>query len=158
MKPYTSNLSETAQTHYTQPVVAPAQCSDPLDRFLRYKQLTLNRSIRDVVGLIFQREHLKQRNLYQLLTTECDISTKLVNTDVWEFGVNPVIDKRRAILEKELLHIDKERRKEEIAAWKDTLTLKRDLRDLLNQLYKDQSRREPLYRGEWKMSRRPYGS
>jgi hypothetical protein len=147
MKPSSSYLSETIETHYILPVETTAQSSNPLDRFLQFRQSTLNRSIKDTVGLIYQREDLKQRNLYQLLMTECDIDTKLANTEVWDFGVNPVIDKRRAILEKELLDIDKERRKEEVAAWKDTLTLKGDLRELLNQLYKEQSRKELLYQG-----------
>jgi len=140
-------LPETAQSRYISLVERPSQRRDLLDRFLQSKQTTLNRSIKDVVGLIYQREELKQRNLYELLMTECNIGTKLANTEVWDFGVNPVIDKRRAILEKELLDIDKERRKEEVAAWKDTLTLKSDLRELLNQLYKEQSRKELLYQG-----------
>lgn len=118
---------------------------DPLERFFHAKRTNHNRSIEDIVALIEQREKLRERNLYQILLNECQVLTRMHEIEHWSFAANPLIETRRSICEKELLDFDKQRRLEEVAAWKDTLTLKSDLRELLQELYKDQTQRALTY-------------
>jgi len=124
-----------------------SQSKDLLDNFFQAKRVNLGRSVEDITGLIEQRERIKERNLYRIALGECEINSKLHNMENWYLGINPVIDKRRAIFEKELLDFEKQKRLEETAAWKDLLSLKNDLRDVVQDLYKEQTRQKLLYGG-----------
>jgi len=120
---------------------------DPLESFLQARQYNLSKSAEDLTKLIDQREKIKERNLYKISLGECNINSKLLNLENWYLGVNPVIDKRRAIFEKELLDFEKQKRMEETAAWKDILSLKGDLRQVVQDLYKEQSKQSLLHGG-----------
>jgi hypothetical protein len=130
-----------------QHAAAQPQSKDPLDNFFQAKRINLARSLEDITGLIQQREQIKENNLHKIALGECELLTKLHNMDQWYLGKNPVIDKRRAIFEKELMDFDKQRRMEETSAWKDILTLKGELRELAQDLYKEQSRHSLFYGG-----------
>ena len=121
--------------------------NDPLDNFFQAKRINLARSAEDITGLIEQRERIKKRNLYKITLGECEINSKLHNLENWYLGVDPVIDKRRAIFEKELLDFEKQKRWEETTAWKDILSLKNDLRGVVQELYKEQTKQKLLYGG-----------
>jgi len=120
---------------------------DPLDSFLKSRQINLSKSAEDLTKLIDQRKKIKERNLYKISLGECEINSKLHNLENWYLGVNPVVDKRRAIFEKEILDFEKQKRMEETAAWKDILSLKSDLRQVIQDLYKEQSKQNLLYGG-----------
>lgn len=142
--PYTSTPIPAPNPPNTPPYLpvrsfSPNPNQDPLDQFLQAKHTNRTRSIEDVEALIEQRDHLKQSNLYGILLNECQVLTKIHEMEHFDFAVNPLVEKRRATFEKELLDFDKQRRMEEVAAWKDTLTLKSDLRELLQELYKNQA-------------------
>ena len=70
--------------------------------------------------------------------------TKLHNMEHWYIGRDPIMDKRRMLFEKELLDFDKQKRMEKITAWKDTLLLKKDLRVIVTELYKEQSKQKMI--------------
>ena len=125
----------------------PSNSNDPLDNFFQAKRVNLARSVKDIAGLIEQRERIRERNLYMIVLGECEINSKLHNMENWYLGINPVIDKRRAIFEKELLDFEKQKRLEETAAWKDILSLKNDLRGVVQELYKEQTKQKLLYGG-----------
>jgi len=125
----------------------PSQSSDPLDNFFQARRVNLGRSVEDIIGLIEQRERIKERNLHRITLGECEINSKLHNLENWYLGVNPVVDKRRAIFEKELLDFEKQKRWEDTAAWKDILSLKNDLRGVVQELYKEQTKQKLLYGG-----------
>jgi len=125
----------------------PSNSNDPLNNFFQAKRVNLARSVEDITGLIKQREKIKEQNLYKITLGECEIKSKLLNLENWYLGVDPVIDKRRAIFEKELLDFGKQKRIEESAAWKDILSLKNDLRGVIQDLYKEQTKQKLLYGG-----------
>jgi hypothetical protein len=122
----------------------PFRSSDPLHHFLQTKRTNLTRSIKTIVNLIEQREMLHEHNLYKIEQSECEIQNKLLQIDHWIIGFNPVIDKRRSALEKELLDFEKQKRQEKVAAWKDVLSLKNQLIDLSRDLYKEQNMKNLL--------------
>ena len=113
---------------------------DPLDNFFQAKRVNLARSLEEISDLIDHRERIKERNLYAIALGECELLTKLHNLELWYLGTDPVIDKRKAVLERELLEFDRQKRMEETAAWKDVLTLKGELRGITQDLYKEQSK------------------
>jgi len=113
---------------------------DPLDNFFQAKRVNLAQSLEEISDLIDHRESIKERNLYAIALGECELLTKLHNLESWYLGTDPVIDKRKAILERELLEFDRQKRMEETAAWKDVLTLKGELRGITQDLYKVQSK------------------
>jgi len=121
--------------------------NDHLDNFFQAKRVNLARSVEDIIDLIEQREKIKERNLYNITLGECEINSKLLNLENWYLGVDPVIDKRRATFERELLDFEKQKRMEETAAWKDILSLKNDLRGVVQELYKEQTKQKLFYGG-----------
>lgn len=123
------------------------QTEDPLDHFFQAKRVNLAKSMKDIVGLIDNRESIKDRNLYSIALGECELTTKLHNMEHWYVGKDPVMDKRRAQFERDLLEFDRQKRFEEVSAWKDTLLLKKDLRTILTELYKEQSKQKIIYGG-----------
>ncbi len=122
----------------------PLLSADPLDNFFQAKKVNLARSMKDIVGLIDNREMIKKRNLYGIALGECELMTKLHNMEHWYIGRDPIMDKRRMLFEKELLDFDKQKRMEKITAWKDTLLLKKDLRVIVTELYKEQSKQKMI--------------
>ena len=120
---------------------------DPLDNFLQARRINLSKSVKEISRLIDQREKIKERNLYKIVIGECEINSKLFNLENWYLGVDPVIDKRRATFERDLLDFGKQKRMEETAAWKDILSLKNDLRGVIQDLYKEQTKQGLLYGG-----------
>jgi len=85
--------------------------------------------------------------MYAIALGECELLTKLHNLEPWYLGTDPVIDKRKAVLEKELLEFARQKRNEETAAWKDILSLKGELRGTTQDLYKEQIKQRLLSYG-----------
>jgi hypothetical protein len=115
---------------------------DPLDNFFQAKRVNLVRSVEEISDLIDHRERIRERNLYAIALGECELLTKLHNLEPWYLGTDPVIDKRKAVLERELLEFDRQKRIEVTSAWKDVLTLKGELRSFTQDLYKEQSKQQ----------------
>jgi hypothetical protein len=92
------------------------------------------RSFYDITALIDERKKLKEQNLYQIAQGECEVLTRMHRLDDWLEGINPGVDKRRSGLEKDLLDFGRQKRTEEVSAWKDVLMLKKDLGKLLNDM------------------------
>ena len=147
---YTKLPAEEKETSYL-PISStdlyPSHSKDPLDNFFQAKRVNLTRSVEDITGLIEQREKIKERNLYKIVIGECEINSRLFNLENWYLGVDPVIDKRRATFERDLLDFGKQKRMEETAAWNDILSLKNDLRGVVQDLYKEQIKQGLLYGG-----------
>lgn len=120
--------------------------SNPLGQFFQVKRHSLLRSFYDITGLIEERKKLKDQNLYQIALGECEVLTRMHRLDDWLEGLNPGVDKRRSGLEKDLLDFGRQKRSEEVATWKDVLLLKKDLRELVNEMYKEHSKQSLVYK------------
>ncbi len=106
---------------------------DPLDRFMTAKKRFLARSTQDILGLIYERETLKYENIRRMLYESAHIGGQLRNLGDWTIGSFKDIDKTRSQLEKEIAGLEKERRGEEVSAWRDIIRLKTDLREVLKE-------------------------
>lgn len=126
-----------ADIQLTEDYTSGLQQNTPLGQFFQLKRHSLMRSFYDITALIDERKKLKEQNLYQIAQGECEVLTRMHRLDDWLEGMNPGVDKRRSGLEKDLLDFGRQKRAEEVSAWKDVLMLKKDLRELLNDIYKE---------------------
>ncbi len=134
--PYDGNIDTLSQENKT----------DPLERFFAGKRNFLLKSGREIVGLIYEREHLKYQNICRIDYDVCRTTTLLFEIDRWHPGVNPGIDRIRTNIERELLAFEREKRMEEVACWRDFCRLKSDLREVTRE-FERENQREALMSG-----------
>lgn len=128
-------------------VFAPLDKQDPLYSFFESKQRMLGNSVRDVVGLIGERQHIKDQNLYKIEYDICKVITKLYELDHWPPETNFSVERKKGQFEKELLTFEREKRMEEVSCWRDVTRLRGELRELMTDVYGEQ-RRQQLIRGD----------
>ena len=117
--------------------------ADPLGDFFSGKKAFLSDSIEGVVGLIYERQHLKYENFRKIDYDSCRAKTLLFQIDQWRLGLHQNVDRLRMGLEKELIGLERERRMEEVACWRDIVRLKTDLRELTGE-FAQEKRRDSL--------------
>jgi hypothetical protein len=119
---------------------------EPLGDFLTGKRKFLTKSVKDALGLIYERERLKDSNLHQIDYSSMQMKERLFEIEDWRAGTNSQIDKVRANIDRELLSFEREKRFEEVACWRDVTRLKSELREMLGDLDRE-TRRERLLGG-----------
>ncbi len=119
---------------------------DPLDLFLGRKREFLVKSVEEILSLIDNREKLKYENLRRIDYDSCKVRTSILQISSWEVGADPQLEKVRMGLEGEALGLEREKRAEEVACWRDTTRLKEGLREVVERLWQDR-RREDLLSG-----------
>ena len=107
---------------------------DPLANFLYGKQRFLNWSAKDIVGLVYDRQQLHREQTDGIEQQKMSINSSLLSLTEWHVGANPAIDRRRDSLESQVQSLERERRTQEVAAWRDTTRLRADLREILGEL------------------------
>ena len=117
--------------------------SDPIDRFLDSKREVLLNSATSILEQIYERLTLRDNNLYEINQRISRADSILDQLDVFELGALPVIDKRKAIIEKELITFEQEGRFEKVACWRDVSRLQGQLLELKQQI-DSQSNRQKL--------------
>lgn len=108
--------------------------SDPLESFLAAKRQILARSARDVLDLIYDREDLHRDQMRRIDREESKVRTGLMEVEGRPVGTDPSFDRRRDTLEGHLLTLYRERRAQEVAAWRDKSGLREGLRTILGEL------------------------
>ena len=102
-----------------------------LDGFLQRKKRFAAKSVEEILGLIYERESLREEITYAINYQQCHLKTQLLETPDWLTGVNPQLDKTRGQLEGQIVGLDQEKRREDIACWRDVVRLKSELREAL---------------------------
>jgi hypothetical protein len=115
--------------------------SDPLTAFTQGKVRILGQTIDQIVTEIEERQVLGDRLTHEIDLRMTDLKEPLYQ--VAPFGSSPVTvgdPRRRAAIEKALLSLETERRREEVGTWKDISGLKRELRDVVREYEEDKIR------------------
>jgi len=120
--------------------------SDPLDCFFSGKRDFIARSVEDILGMIYERESLKYENIEKIDYDFCKVHSRLFPLEYWETGMHSEIDKTRTNIEKELVNLEREKRMEEVASWRDIARLRTDLREVMRE-FTQQKSREALLSG-----------
>ena len=157
--PYTSLLSPPSHSYAvadtSEPLdaliidVEPATRRTPLDQFLDRKKRFAARSVEDILGLIYERQGIKYTMAREIDYEHCYLKSKLLETDTWRTGFNPQLDKTRGQIQSNLLALDQEKRREEVACWRDTTRLKTELREVLRE-FDQEKHKTGLLTSPWK--------
>lgn len=118
-----------------------------MDRFLAGKREFLARSVEDILGMIYEREGLRDEHLRKIDYDSCKVSTRLLGIDYWRLGANKDLDKLRMNLEREIIAFEREKRMEEVNCWRDTSRLRTDLREVMREASQEW-RRDSLLSGD----------
>jgi len=115
--------------------VMPEQGRDMLSRFLGRKKSFAARSVQDILGGMYERQRLKDELNHAIDYQHSRLMTKLLETDTWITGRYPQLDKARSQLERQIQSLEQERRKEDIACWRDLIRLKSELREAMREFH-----------------------
>lgn len=113
---------------------------DPIDSFFKGKTIFQAKCVEDIVGLIDEREQLRESIHKRIDYDYCGVKTRLHALEDFHDGLNPNTDKMKTNIYRELGALEKEKRMEDVACWRDVTRLKGDLRDALREL--DQEKRK----------------
>ena len=114
--------------------------ADPLDGFFAGKRDAIAGGVEDVLGLIYEREQLKYENLFKIDCDSCKVQGRLLPLEYWRPGINSEIDKVRTNIERELISLEREKRMEEVACWRDVARLRSELREVLQDFSRERAR------------------
>lgn len=115
---------------------------EPIDRFLNAKKEVLQTSCKGIKDQIYARLDLRDKNLYEIDQRIGRADSILDQLDIFELGALPVIDKRKAFIEKELIAFEQERRFEQVACWRDVSRLQGQLLELQRQIDSQDNRQK----------------
>ena len=76
---------------------------DPLDRFLNSKKESLNDLAKGIIAQIYERTAIRDDNFYEIDQRVSRANSILDMLSIFYLGANMVVDKRKAIIEKELM-------------------------------------------------------
>ena len=107
------------------------------------KAHTLAGRIGHVAHQLAERTKLRDQNLYDIDLAMMKRKTELYRCELWPPGANKIIERRRSQLEKDLQQMEKEKRLEQVASWRDRQMLLKELRNTLDD-YRAASRRKDL--------------
>jgi|GEM_PF-1771754 len=119
------------------------KANDHIDRFLDSKKEVLLNAANGILEQIYERLSIRDSNLYEIDQRIGRADSILDQLDVFELGALPVIDKRKAFIEKELITFEQEKRFEQVACWRDVSRLQGQLLELKQQI-DSQSNRQKL--------------
>lgn len=122
--------------------------SDTIDDLLASKLEGLHQNIQHIRYQLDNREKLKKQNIYDIDKEMMKSKTELFECENWMPGSNSLIERRRTDLEKQLQQMQKEKRLEQVASWRDQQRLLKDLRDIVDD-YRNAFRRKSLVSGSY---------
>lgn len=114
--------------------------SHSLDQFLSGKKRFAAKSVEEMLGLIYEREQIKDEMVRKIDLESASLKEKLWETGDWLTGINPQLDKTRGQIQGEIMGLEREKRMEEVACWRDIVRIKGDLREALRDF--DQEKRK----------------
>ena len=111
-------------------IAAPTkQETDLVDDLLANKVEGMRQNIEHIKNQLEAREKLHQQNRYNIDLNMMQTKTELFECELWAPGSNSLIEKRRSQLERGLQDMEKEKRGEDITAWRDRQMLLREMRE-----------------------------
>ena len=116
---------------------------DPIREFMESKKRFLSRGIEDVLGLIHERVTIKYDLLHQIDYDSCKMHSRLFPLYHFHIGLNPNVDRMRSNIDKELIGLEREKRMEEVACWRDISRLRGELREIMGE-YAQEKRKDGL--------------
>jgi hypothetical protein len=118
---------------------------DPLERLIGSKRESLTDSAKGLLEQIYERQAIRDKNFYEIDKRIGRANSIIETLDIFPLGSLPVVDKRKAIIEKELMGFEQERRFEEVACWRDISRLKTQLLEFKAQINSQANRERLLY-------------
>jgi hypothetical protein len=119
---------------------------DPLNRFLDSKKESLTTVAKSILEQMYERTAIRDQNFYEIEQRVSRDHSILDQLETIYLGMDPVIDKRKAILHQELIAFEQERRFEAVSCWRDISRLKLQLGEI-GQLLDNHASRERLIEG-----------
>ena len=153
-QPSPSSIDYLVNANYHEPEVVGrigglktlVSAEDPLDRFLNSKQESLTETTKGIMEQIHERLTIRDSNFYEIDQRISRAHSILDTLSIFYLGANMVVDKRKAIIEKELIGFEQERRFEAVSCWRDTSRLKLQMAEIGQQIDSHVSR-EQLIQG-----------
>jgi hypothetical protein len=99
-------------------------------------------AVQGLVSQIYERQEIKEHNLTKIDHDGCMVGTLLNELFIW--GDARLSDKRRQTLDMVMFGLERERRAEEVACWRDISLLRKDLVEAMAE-YAAAARREQLF-------------
>lgn len=144
---YRFNGSENASKPSSSVIVPGFDAqADPVLGFLADKIRIVEASIRQVVEELDERQKLQESTIAAIDKESCVFKERLFQ--VAPHGSSPFTvgdSRRRASIESEIAALEKEKRHEKTAAFKDVASLKKELRELIRE-YLEEKRKERAMR------------
>ncbi|MFZ1684107.1 MAG: hypothetical protein WAU88_08260 [Candidatus Zixiibacteriota bacterium] len=119
---------------------------DPLNRFLDSKKESLTTVAKSILEQMYERTAIRNQNFYEIDQRVSRDHSILDQLETIYLGMDPVVDKRKAILHQELIAFEQERRFEAVSCWRDISRLKLQLGEI-GQLLDNHASRERLIEG-----------
>jgi hypothetical protein len=119
---------------------------DPLNRFLDSKKESLTTVAKSILVQMYERTAIRNQNFYEIDQRVSRDHSILDQLETIYLGMDPVVDKRKAILQQELIAFEQERRFEAVSCWRDISRLKLQLGEI-GQLLDNHASRERLIEG-----------
>ncbi len=119
---------------------------DPLNRFLDAKKESLATVAKSILEQMYERTAIRNQNFYEIDQRVSRDHSILDQLETIYLGMDPVVDKRKAILHQELIAFEQERRFEAVSCWRDISRLKLQLGEI-GQLLDNHTSRERLIEG-----------
>lgn len=116
---------------------------DLADRFLQDKTEGLQQRIDRIQDQLETRRQLREQNIYRIDLRMMKSKSKLFECYHWAPGSNQMIERRKSDLQKQLQQMEKEKRLEQVASWRDRQMLLKELRELTDD-YRAAQRRKSL--------------
>ena len=141
--PYDS-MNPTLDAYTDQNAAIGPESYDPLSQFFTGKKVFLDQSVEELVGVIDERQHLRDNIAYKIDYESTQSRTRLFQLDLFDTGSNPSVDKIRTNIHHELLNFEKEKRMEDVACWRDVNRIKTELRHAVREL-EQEKRKQDLF-------------
>jgi hypothetical protein len=117
---------------------------DPLAQFLSSKRRFLNKSLDEIIELINEREQIRDNNFYQINKDICMTYTQMLKLSLHRYNINFGTDKVYNTLKQQVVALNREKRAEEVACWKDVIHLKSYLRESLKEAEQEKRKQSIL--------------
>ena len=127
--------------------IARGHWTDPVQSALDDKVAFSERLVGDLIGMIQKREELRDGHITNIDGESCHAMGRVFGVEQWHPAMNRDADKVRANAEKEISGLEREKRMEEIACWRDTSRLRMELHEKAREWLGERRRQSFVFDG-----------
>ncbi len=120
--------------------------ADPVEEMLKARRGFLEKSVEDILSMLEERQDMKEDHLTKIDKESCEAKTRMFEVDGWQPAMNKEADRIRANSEKEMSGLEREKRMEEIACWRDVSRMRMELHTVLQE-WSGEKRKESFLLG-----------